>query len=183
MNFTLAPVDPSRDAVLLHSWVTDPHARFWDMQEASLADVMREYTAIHESQTHHAYLGYNDDDGEGARTAGFLTERYLPGHDPVGATYPVQSGDVGMHLLVPRTEVPVPGFTTAVITFILEHLFSDPDVQRVVVEPDVRNTKVHALNARVGFEPSSTIELPGKRALLSFCTRSQFLSTFQEVSP
>ena len=32
-------------------------------------------------------------------------------------------------------------------------LFADPAVRRVVVEPDVRNTAVHALNEAVGFVP------------------------------
>lgn len=176
MNFSLASVDPARDAVLLHSWVTDPHAKFWDMQEATVANVEREYSRIDASDTHHAFLGYNDD---GAPA--FLMERYLPAHDPLGAVYPVQPGDVGMHFLVPRTSAPVPGFTTAVLTCIMEHIFSDPGVLRVVVEPDVRNNRVHALNARVGFETQATITLPGKQALLSFCTRNQFLTALQEV--
>lgn len=178
MSFALAPVDPVRDAVLLHGWVTDPRAKFWDMQQASVADVEREYAAIGASASHHASIGYHDD---GAPA--FLMEHYHPGHDPVGRTYPVQPGDVGMHFLVPRPAIPVSGFTTEVLTFIMEHLFSDPGVKRVVVEPDVRNTKVHVLNARVGFQPDSTVTLPGKQALLSFCTRSQFISTFQEVQP
>jgi RimJ/RimL family protein N-acetyltransferase len=42
------------------------------------------------------------------------------------------------------------------------------------VEPDVRNTAVHALNAAVGFVPEREIDKPEKRALLSFCTREQF---------
>ena len=56
----------------------------------------------------------------------------------------------------------------------MELLFADRATRRVVVEPDVRNDAVHALNAAVGFEPAGTVELPGKQALLSFCTREQF---------
>ncbi len=45
---------------------------------------------------------------------------------------------------------------------------------RVVVEPDVRNTAVHELNAAVGFTVAGEVELPDKRALLSFCTREDY---------
>ena len=47
---------------------------------------------------------------------------------------------------------------------------------RVVVEPDVGNTAVHALNAAVGFTVAGPIDKPEKRALLGFCTRDQFLA-------
>ncbi|GAA3052289.1 hypothetical protein GCM10020000_37190 [Streptomyces olivoverticillatus] len=60
------------------------------------------------------------------------------------------------------------------ISTVMAWLFDDPAVRRVVVEPDVRNTAVHALNAAVGFEPVTTIEKPEKDALLSVCTRDQF---------
>jgi RimJ/RimL family protein N-acetyltransferase len=57
----------------------------------------------------------------------------------------------------------------------MRFLFDDPRTRRVVVEPDVRNTAVHALNEAVGFMPEREIQKPEKRALLSFCTREQFL--------
>jgi hypothetical protein len=35
---------------------------------------------------------------------------------------------------------------------------------------------VHALNEAVGFVPARAIQKPEKQALLSFCTREQFLA-------
>jgi hypothetical protein len=52
-----------------------------------------------------------------------------------------------------------------------------PAVHRVVVEPDVRNTAVHALNAAVGFTVEGPVRKPEKQALLSTCTRAQFQAT------
>jgi hypothetical protein len=40
----------------------------------------------------------------------------------------------------------------------------------------VSNKAVHALNEAVGFEAVREIDKPEKRALLSFCTRAQFLA-------
>jgi len=79
-----------------------------------------------------------------------------------------------MHFLVAPTDHPVHGFTRAVLTTVVRRLFEDPATTRVVVEPDVRNTAVQALNAAVGFVPDREIVKPEKRALLSFCTRERF---------
>jgi RimJ/RimL family protein N-acetyltransferase len=101
-------------------------------------------------------------------------EYYDPRHRELVGLYEPLPGDVGMHFLTPATEAPVHGFTRAVITAVLARLFEDPAVERVVVEPDVSNTAVHALNEAVGFVPEREIQKPEKMALLSFCTRDRF---------
>ncbi len=45
---------------------------------------------------------------------------------------------------------------------VLDRLFADPGVERVVVEPDARNHKIHVLNARLGFQPAGEVALPGQ---------------------
>ncbi|MBA4860512.1 acetyltransferase [Streptomyces sp. PSKA54] len=167
-TFAVRPLDPLADAELLHSWVTHPKAAFWMMQDAKLHDVEREYMAIAAAEHHDAFIGLHN--GEPA----FLMERYDPAHVELVGLYEPEPGDVGMHFLVAPTDTPVHGFTRAVITAVMEHLFADPATERVVVEPDVRNKAVHALNEAVGFVPEREIEKPEKTALLSFCTRAQF---------
>ncbi|WP_306189924.1 MULTISPECIES: GNAT family N-acetyltransferase [unclassified Streptomyces] len=168
MTFTIRPLDPLTDTRLLHGWVTHPKAAFWMMQDAGPADVERAYLDIAADEHHHAFLGLHD--GEPA----FLMERYDPAHRELAGLYEPEPGDVGMHFLVAPTDTPVHGFTRAVITAVMRHLFEDPAVRRVVVEPDVRNTAVRALNEAVGFEPEREIRKPEKKALLSFCTRERF---------
>ncbi|WP_336115278.1 GNAT family N-acetyltransferase [Streptomyces sp. PTD9-10] len=168
MTFTFRPLDPLKDAELLHSWVTHPKAAFWMMQDAKLVDVERAYTEIAADEHHHALLGLRDG------VPAFLTEVYDPAHRELAGLYEPRPGDVGMHFLTPPTDTPVHGFTRSVITAVMAHLFEDPEVERVVVEPDVRNKAVHALNEAVGFVPERVIQKPEKKALLSFCTREQF---------
>ncbi|MEV7685793.1 GNAT family N-acetyltransferase [Streptomyces bungoensis] len=168
LTFTFRPVDPQRDATLLHGWVTHPKAAFWMMRDAAREDVERAYREIAADEHHHALLGLRD--GEPV----FLMETYDPAHRELAGLYEARPGDVGMHFLVPATDRPVHGFTRAVITAVLARLFAEPAVRRVVVEPDVRNTAVHALNEAVGFVPEREIEKPEKKALLSFCTRERF---------
>ena len=168
MTFTFRPLAPLSDAELLHSWVTHPKAAFWMMQDAGLEDVERAYMEIAADEHHHALLGLHD--GEPA----FLMERYDPAHRELVGLYEPRPGDVGMHFLVAPTDRPIHGFTRAVITAVMAHLFEDPAVDRVVVEPDVSNQAVHALNEAVGFVPEREIQKPEKKALLSFCTRARF---------
>lgn len=175
MNFTFRPVNPPADAALLHSWVRRDYARFWGMTEASAAEVQAEYTRIAADPHHQAWLAHD------AGTPAFLAESYDPAHSPLAGTYPIEPGDLGMHLLMGPPDTPRHGYTTAAFHSLLLFLFQDPAVERIVVEPDVRNTKIHALNARLGFEPQSRIELTDKTALLSFCTRAQFQAASKRI--
>lgn len=174
MNLTLRPLDPVRDAPLLHAWVTHPKAAFWLMQDCTLPEVEKEYARIAADPHHDAFLGLADG------VPAFLAERYDPAHRELVGVYDAADGDVGMHFLTAPAGKPVHGFTRAVITAVMEWLFTDPAVRRVVVEPDVRNTAVHALNEAVGFRVARRVRMPGgpgapgKEALLSFCTREQF---------
>jgi RimJ/RimL family protein N-acetyltransferase len=169
-EFAVRHLDPVADAPLLHRWVTHPKATFWQLQDAEVPDVERQYRDLAASASHDALLGLHE-----GRPA-FLVERYDPARDEIGGHYPVQPGDVGMHFLVAPTDAPLHGFTGAVIVTVMELLFADPRIRRVVVEPDVRNHAVHALNAAVGFRVVGTVALRDKHALLSVCTREQYLA-------
>lgn len=168
MNFTIVPVDAARDAPLLHNWMTRDYAGFWGMTTASRAQVEAEYIRIAADPHHHAWLGLENG------SPAFLTESYAPAHSPLAGLYPVQPGDTGMHLLVGPAEHPRSGFTAAVFRSVLDFLFAHERTERIVVEPDVRNTKIAVLNARMGFVPAETVSLPDKDALLSFCSRSDY---------
>lgn len=165
-RLTHRPVDPGHDAPLLHAWVTHPKGAFWEMADADLAAVRAAYAEIDAAPHHRADLGLHD----GAPA--FLFERYDPRHDPVGEHLGPQPGDLGMHLLTAPTDRPVRGFTRAVMRHVLAACFADPGVERVVVEPDVRNTAVRRLNVAAGFTELREVDLPGKRAQLSTCTRA-----------
>ena len=169
MSFTFRCFDPEADAPLLHSWVTRPYASFWGMLDCSVDDVVEEYSRIQSSGHHHALLGL--DGGVPA----FLMEEYLPSLSPLAGVYAVQPGDIGMHLLIgPPAGPPSTGYTAAAMETVLDRLFAKDKVERVVVEPDARNHKIHVLNARLGFQPAGEVTLPDKQALLSFCTREAF---------
>ncbi|MFI0239057.1 GNAT family N-acetyltransferase [Streptomyces sp. NPDC016845] len=175
MTFAIRPLDPTRDAALVHGWVTHPKASFWLMGDATLPDVEREYLSVAAAEHHDAFIGERDG------VPVFLMESYDPRHVELVGLYEPEPGDIGMHFLVAPTDTPEHGFTRAVITTVMAHLFADPRVERVVVEPDVSNKAVHALNEAVGFVPAREIDKPEKRALLSFCTRARFEAATQQT--
>jgi RimJ/RimL family protein N-acetyltransferase len=167
-RFGFRPVVPHADAPLLRTWFSHPKSSFWLMTDADEAEVERVYAGIAQAPHQDAFIGLYDG------SPAFLMERYDPARVELAGLYEAEPGDVGMHFLVAPTDRPVHGFTRAVITAVMRELFADPAVRRVVVEPDVRNTAVHALNAAVGFEAVRRIAMPYKEALLSVCTRERF---------
>jgi hypothetical protein len=178
MSFTFRCVDALADAPLLHSWVSQPYASFWGMLSVTVDGVVEEYSKIQATGHHHALLGINDDG-----VPAFLMEEYLPAVSPLAEVYAVQEGDIGMHLLVaPPSGDPKPGYTAAVMDAVLERLFEKPGVERVVVEPDAGNSKIQVLNERLGFQPAGVVTLPDKEALLSFCTRQDYLAASASLS-
>ncbi|WP_422735076.1 GNAT family N-acetyltransferase [Micromonospora sp. WMMD729] len=164
---TIRPVRPDDDADLLHGWVTTEHARFWGMRDASRERVRQIYAYLDSLTTHHAYLVHRD----GLPVA--LAQTYEPDADPVGEHYEVRPGDIGVHLLVAPPVTAEPGFTGALFGALLEFVLADPGRLRIVMEPDVRNDRMHRRLLRSGFRPGAEIELPEKRARLHFLDRPE----------
>ncbi len=169
-RFTTRLADGAADAALLHRWVTSPHAGFWNMADKSLREVGDFYAGLNASGHARAEIGLFD-----GRPA-FLIEIYDPARDQVGEHYAPRPGDRGMHVLTAPAERRIPGFTLAVMRTVMARVFDDPWVRRVVVEPDIRNDKIHALNLKVGFEYDRPIQFREKTAHLAFCTREAFFS-------
>ncbi len=174
----LVPLDLDRDLDVLHAWVTHPRARFWDLQGATAERVRQEYQSIADNPHHHAWLGY-DDDG----TPLFLAETYDPAHSELAQHYDVRPGDLGMHVLVAPPTRRRSGLTSAVMRAVMDFCFADSRVERVVVEPDVRNTAIQRKNAEVGFVEERNVQLHDKLARLSFCTRTGYEMSVPHLRP
>lgn len=162
-------VVPHRDALLLHSWLTHPASRFWQMDHLGLPEILAYELALAASPHEHAWLG---------RVAGrptFMVETYDPARVLLDEVFDARPGDVGMHLLVaPPEAAPLHGLTDAVMAATLRFCFSTLHADRVVVEPDVHNAPIAAKNAAGGFRVVQEVQLGTKRAALSVCTREDF---------
>ncbi len=171
------PLDPAADAPLLHRWVSEERAAFWGMNGLTEQRVAEIYAHMDTLDTHHAYLLLKDG------TPAALLQTYDPDADRVGACYPVEPGDVGIHLLLAPAAAGearsgwTGGLAAAIVTYVMRVL----DRRRVVVDPDVANGKAIARFARQGFTTGPVVVLPEvdlpdvylpeKRAQLAFLTR------------
>lgn len=171
--FELRPIDMELDIPLIHNWVNRDYAVYWEMNGFSVEEVKNTYYNILEKTQ--VYIGVFN--GKEA----FLLECYDPQNDVVGKYYESQKGDKGMHILVAPSEKVIPNFTWNIFTVILDFIFSDSKSQRIVVEPDARNHKIHLLNKRAGFVFQHVLELPHKKAHLEFCTREDYYKALQSV--
>lgn len=179
----LIPVDPARDAGLLHGWVTEERARFWGMGDATREQVEEIYAHLDSLTTHHGYLVLRD----GEPVALFQT--YEPEADRVSECYEVLPGDFGVHIFVAPTGVAGPerGFSAHLLAAMIGFVFADPAHQRIVAEPDTRNGKAVARLERAGFTLGPEIVmpeidlpevfLPEKRARLAFLPRAAYEAT------
>lgn len=163
---SLRPFNLAQDLALLHQWVTQPHAQFWGMQGFSLKQLQQEYQSLLARSD--IYIGYANN------TACFLVELYEPQLDEIGNHYPVKRGDIGMHILIAQSNNKVHGFTWSVFQLVMNFIFANDKNQRVIVEPDIRNNKIHSLNTKAGFRYQSAVRLTHKTAHLAFCTRDDF---------
>ena len=171
------PLDPAADAPLLHRWVSEERSVFWGMNGLTVQRVAEIYAHMDTLDTHHAYLVLKD----GVPAA--LLQTYEPEADRVGECYPVEPGDIGVHLLLAPAGAGSSrsGWTSALVSAITAYVLLGLDRQRVVVDPDVDNEKAVARFLKQGFTAGPRVVLPEidlpdvylpeKKAQLAFLTR------------
>lgn len=169
-RLSLHPLDPVGDAALVHGWVTQDRARFWMMQDRTVEEVRDIYAWIDRQPGQHAWLARLD--GEPAA----LFQDYLPGDEEVGEHLDVGLGDRGVHFFMapPSTRARRHGYSGTLLGFMVDFVMSDPAVERVVAEPDVRNEKSVGLLRRLGWQLGDIVELSHKPAQLAFLTRERY---------
>ncbi|MCK0118514.1 acetyltransferase [Isoptericola sp. S6320L] len=163
-------LDPVADVDVLHDWVTRPHAGFFGLGELTRDELRATYEFVASLPTHHAYLVRTGDDPVA------LAQLYHPEDDPVAAAYDVEPGDVGAHFFRGGDSVGWGVLGPALVEF----AFSLPAVERIVVEPDVRNRPAVARTAAMGFELAGEVRFESphgpKHAMLAFLTRERALA-------
>ncbi len=158
----------SEDSETLYQWVNQDYAAFWGMQGYTVDQVRQEYTKLLEPDHYDIFVGMYQDQPV------FVLERYHPQLDVVGTLYPAKFDDCGIHIIVAPSNTRIPNFTWYVFTAIMEFVFKDTSVNRILVEPDIRNKKMFALCQRIGFSLDKVIELPHKTAQLAFLEKDTY---------
>ncbi|MFI8188343.1 GNAT family N-acetyltransferase [Streptomyces sp. NPDC085946] len=150
------PLDARTDAPVIHRWVSEDRAAFWGMTGLTEDQVAEVYAHMDTLDTHHAFLVVRD--GEAAA----LLQTYEPDADRVGECYPVEPGDIGVHLLLapPDPQGARPGWTSRLLAAVTAYVLAGLDRRRIVVDPDVRNDKAIARFLRQGFTAGPVVVLP-----------------------
>lgn len=173
----VVPLDAHADAGTVHGWVSGERAAFWGMNGLTREQVAEIYAHMDTLDTHHAFLILKEEEPVA------LLQTYEPGADRVGECYPVEPGDMGVHLLLAPAGPGAarPGWTTALVRAIASYVLLTLDRRRIVVDPDVRNEKAVARFLREGFTAGPEVVLPEvdipdvylpeKHAQLAFLTR------------
>lgn len=172
----ILPTDPAAHAPTVQRWLADPHATFWGMEDLDVSQVEAYLRAIDADPHQRAWTGHVD------TSPTFFAETYDPARVLLTGVHAAEPGDLGMHVLIaPPTREHRPGLTDAVFSAVMRWCFDELGARRVVVEPDVRNTRIAEKNRRAGFRVLREVELYDgahlKRAALSICTRDDFAAS------
>ncbi|CAA0181012.1 GNAT family N-acetyltransferase [Tenacibaculum maritimum] len=174
-EISIRPIELNSDIKTLHNWVTQPYAKYWGMLNKTEKEVYLEYEEIEKQAYHNAYMGVLN--GQSI----FLMECYKASEDIIAEYYDAQENDYGMHVLVAPSQKRIPQFTWHIFSTIITYFFSMPKVNRIIVEPDVNNKKIHVLNKKAGFIYEKEIELPQKKAALAFCTKENYEEALKKL--
>lgn len=173
-DISFRPFEIVNDASIIHEWVNMPYAIYWGMIGTSLEEFKVAYNKILSSETK-VYIG----EIQGQQKV--LIEKYNANKE-LNKYYEADQGDIGMHILIGPPIVLIHNFTWKVFSSVIEFIFLDETVERIVVEPDIRNEKIHVLNKKAGFQYQKEIQLPHKKAWLATCTREQFSEALKKNS-
>ena len=156
----LRPLDLASDVELVHGWMQEPHvAPWWEL--AGPVERVRAYLRARAALAHlHCWIASED-----GRPFAYV-ETYEVIADPLGEHYAALPGDRGFHLLVGPPELLGGGAARRLVRHLLTSLLEQPQVTRVVCEPDARNVRMLAFCRALGGAPIATFDFDGRRVAL-----------------
>ena len=166
-SLELTIADPDRHTALMHDWLRRPHVAPW-------------WGAERNEQETYAYLVRQLGTGYltpwvvsvGDVPFGYV-ETYRAGDDPLARYFPLDHTDRGWHVFIGPPEQLGTGMARLLGRAVLAYLLREPEVQRVVCEPNEQNGRMLAFCRALGYEQLATLDLPDKRAALMACTRAE----------
>ena len=173
ITVSIRPFDHNRDIELVYGWFHAEHAKpiwkmDWPMEQLELF-----YRTITANETAHSFIG--EINGE----ATFNLEVYWVTRDVLGDYYDVLPDDYGTHLLIAPTDKKKK-FPSATMQAILDWLFAEPLIGRLVGEGAVESVAALMNKVHVGFRLDKVLNMPHKRSHLNFCYREWYWQRFPE---
>ena len=178
-TLSIRPLSLEQDLADLHSWFNLDYARFWGAQGKPLEAVRNSYQAQLDRPGSEVLIGIEASTGRKA----FLLETYAPLQDDLRHYYPALASDRGCHFFMAPATTPVHDFSYHAFGAMMDHVFRDAAIQRVVAEPDIRNRKVVTRLMQRGFERGPVLHLQYKTAQLMYLSRARHTARRLAAAP
>ena len=173
VTIKIRPFDLEKDLPMVYEWFHADHAKvIWKM-DWSMKALEDFYRTLLAAGTSHSYIG--EVNGE----ATFNFEVYWATRDILGDHYDVAPSDYGTHLFIAPTDKQKK-FPSLITRSIVEWLFMQPEVGRLVGEGSVESRAALMNKVQVGFKLQHIIEMPHKKAYLNFCLREWYWEKFPQ---
>jgi siderophore synthetase component len=171
VEITIRPLDPDRDLEMLHEWFHREHAlKIWKMNWP-IRDLETFYRTLLAGDVVNSYIG----EANGVPTFNF--EVYWACRDLLGGYYDALPTDYGTHQFIAPVD-PKLKYASPSTQSILDFVFAEPKVGKMVGEGSVDSMASIMNKAHVGFKIERVIELPDKKANLNFCYREWYWTKF-----
>lgn len=178
-TISFRPVTMERDLGRLHTWLGYDHVtQFWE-RDLPLPE-FRDHLAEKLTEDHLTpYIGYID------HVPMSYWEVYWPSQYELADYYDADPADRAAHLLIGPPEYVDNGYARALLRAMGLLVFSHPETEQVVGEPDAENEVVVHLMEQCGFEARKEFyfEEADKDALLMVCEREDFEDALLAESP
>ncbi|MBB5638665.1 siderophore synthetase component [Pedobacter cryoconitis] len=171
VEITIRPLDPDRDLEMLHEWFHREHAlKIWKMNWP-IRELESFYRTLLAGDVVNSYIG----EANGVPTFNF--EVYWACRDLLGGYYDALITDYGTHQFIAPVD-PKLKYASPSTQSILDYVFAEPKVGKMVGEGSVDSMASIMNKAHVGFKIEKVIELPDKKANLNFCYREWYWAKF-----
>ncbi|KAA2245749.1 acetyltransferase [Chitinophaga agrisoli] len=173
ITVSIRPFDIDRDLEMVHEWFNREHAKkIWKM-DWPLRELETYYRTMLPGNAAHSYIGEID----GTPTYNF--EVYWVVRDLLCDYYDALPTDYGTHQFIAPVD-PKQKFASPSTQSMLDWVFAQPQVGKMVGEGSVESLAALMNKAHVGFRVERVIELPHKKANLNFCYREWYWAKFPE---
>jgi len=173
VEVSIRPFDMDRDLEMVHEWFHREHARkIWKM-DWPLRELEAYYRTMLPGRAAHSYIGRVNG------TPTFNFEVYWVVRDMLCDYYPALPTDYGTHQFIAPVD-PKQKFASPSTRSMLDFVFAQPQVGKMVGEGSVESLAAMMNKAHVGFRVEKVIALPHKKANLNFCYREWYWARFPE---
>ena len=175
INKTIAfrPISLSQDLDKIHKWMNQDYViPFWKLGFDK--DKIQQHLQKALADKHQTlYIGFIDD------IPMSYWESYWAIDDVVSGCYPAEKSDQGIHLLIGDRNFLGKGYAFPLLRAMTFFQFQHSATQKVIAEPDIRNSKMIHVFEKCGFVFQREILLPDKSAALMFCDRQHFMEKWK----